>query len=98
MIHIIKDKPSENQLSSSVIMEKFLKFNSSIRLGSLAANLARIYSFTIKLNYKEGVETMLDESKFFIEWMAKDSDANTRVFLLQLQRQLVVWSFRLTEL
>ena len=85
-------------IGSTVIMERFLQFNNSLRLGSLAANLARIYSFTTKLNYKDGVETMLDESKFFIDWMAKDSDMDTRIYLLGLQRQLAVWRFNLSKL
>jgi hypothetical protein len=40
----------------------------------------------------------LDESKFFIEWTANETDINTAAELVELQVQLARWQFNLTRL
>lgn len=75
----------------TVIRERYLRDELPIRLGGLAANLARIKSFsTNEANYKV-VESLVDESKFFIEWTAIDADLNTAAELVELQIQLARW-------
>lgn len=85
-------------MSLSLIYERFNNDSPNIRLGGIAANLARIYSFTTKLNHKDGVEGLLNESKYFIEWTAKETDLETQIYLLELQRQLIAWQFHFSEI
>lgn len=73
------------------IRERYLRDNLSIRLGGLAANLSRINSFTAREASCEAVESMIDESKFFIEWTAAEGDVNMAEVLVELQVQLARW-------
>lgn len=52
----------------SIIRECYLRDELPTRLGGLAANLARIKSFSSHPADRELVESLLEESKFFIEW------------------------------
>ena len=73
------------------IRERYLRDNLSIRLGGLAANLARIKSFSDHPDHCEVVESLLDESKFFIEWTAPESQLELQAKLVELQIQLALW-------
>ena len=61
------------------------------RLGSIAANLARIASFSANTKNWKTVQSMLEESEFFIEWTAPDAPLNMKAFLAELQIQLALW-------
>jgi len=73
------------------IRERYLRDNLPIRLGGLAANLARIKSFSDHPDHRDVVESLLDESKFFIEWTAPEAALETQVKLVELQLQLARW-------
>ncbi len=73
------------------IRERYLRDAVPIRLGGLAANLARIKSFSDHPDHREVVESLLDESKFFIEWTAHETVLETQVKLVELQLQLARW-------
>lgn len=62
-----------------------------IRLGGLAANLARMRSFSMNESNRAAVVDLFDESKFFIEWTAIEADTDIRVRLAELQRVLARW-------
>ena len=49
------------------IRERYLRDTLPLRLGGLAANLARIKSFSDHPDHYDVVENLLNESKFFIE-------------------------------
>ena len=74
-----------------VIRERFLKDALPMRLGGLAANLARVESFSDHLHHQRVVERLLEESKFFIEWVAQDTSLEIQADLVQLQLQLACW-------
>ena len=76
------------------IRERYLRDKLPIRLGGLAANLARIRSFSDHPDHCEAVESLLDESKFFIEWTAADAEINIAAELVELQIQLAQWQRR----
>jgi hypothetical protein len=57
----------------------------------LAANLARIKSFSDHPGHRDVVESLLDESKFLIEWTAPDVELDLQVELVELQLQLARW-------
>lgn len=62
-----------------------------IRLGGLAANLARVKSFSKNHENQKAVFDLFEESKYFIEWTAKDTEMRTRLELIELQLQIAVW-------
>jgi hypothetical protein len=63
----------------------------AIRLGGLAANLARIKSFSDHPDHRDVIESLVDESKFFIEWTAPETGIDLQVELVALQLQLACW-------
>jgi len=81
----------------TVIRERYMRDDYSVRLGGLAANLSRIKSFANNENNKALVESLIDESKHFIEWTAYEAEINTAAKLVELQVELARWHFRLDK-
>ena len=75
----------------SVIQERYLRDALPVRLGGLAANLSRIKSFAVHESSRDAVESLIDESKFFIEWTAADAEVEVSAELVGLQVQLARW-------
>ena len=75
----------------TAIRERYLRDSLPIRLGGLAANLSRIKSFAAHEASREAVESLIDESKFFIEWTAAQAESHTAAELVGLQIQLARW-------
>jgi hypothetical protein len=73
------------------IRERYLRDALPLRLGGLAANLARIKSFSDHPDHCDVVESILDESKFFIEWTTPDAGLALQGELIKLQIQLAHW-------
>ena len=76
---------------STVVKERYLRDPLPVRLGGLAANLARIKSFSAHTDHRNVVESLLEESKQFIEWSVPDAGLELQVELLDLQLQLARW-------
>jgi hypothetical protein len=77
----------------AAIRDRYFQDPLSIRLGGLAANLARIKSFAARGGSYGAVESLLDESKFFIEWTAAEADSHVAEQLVLLQVQLARWQY-----
>lgn len=73
------------------IQKRYLRDDLSVRLGGIAANLGRVKSFAIHDANREAVASLLEESKFFIEWTAGEADMSTAAELVELQVQLSLW-------
>lgn len=73
------------------IRKRYLRDSIPIRLGGLAANLARVKSFTHLGTNDILVESLLDESKHFIEWTAAEAELDVAAELVELQLQLARW-------
>jgi hypothetical protein len=82
----------------NTIKERFMKDPLQVRLGGIAANLARVYSFSKNPLNKTAVENLLDESKYFIEWTANDSDTVIKEFLVHLQIQIALWQLNYSNI
>ncbi len=80
------------------IRNRYLQDDLQIRLGGLAANLLRIKSFSLHQNNLAAVESLLDESKHFIEWTAADADLNVAAELVELQLLLARWHYKLDNI
>jgi len=75
----------------NIIRERYMRDALPVRLGGLAANLARIKSFSDHPDHRDVVAGMLNESKFFIEWAAPDAEPDAQAALVELQIQLARW-------
>jgi len=74
-----------------VIKTRFLQDDLNVRLGGIAANLARITSASSDSKDWKAVESMLEETEFFIEWTAPDAPLSVQVFLVEIQMELALW-------
>ncbi len=82
----------------TLIRERYLRDNLPIRLGGVAANLSRIKAFAAHEANREAVASLIDESKFFIEWTAAEAEVHTAAQLVELQIQLARWQYHWTEI
>ncbi len=80
------------------IRKRFLRDNSALRLGNLAANLSRIASFSEDCRNNKIVESIIDESKHLIEWAASDFPLDIQSELIELQIKLAVWHLQWTKI
>ena len=76
---------------SEHIRQRFLRDPLPIRLGGLAADLARIASFADDPGNYRVVASLLEEGKHFAEWAAPDAPLETQALLTELQVTLAVW-------
>ena len=77
----------------TLIRERYLHDDLPIRLAGLAANLRRIKSFAAEESNQEVVAGLIEESKFFIEWTAADTEIDTAAQLVELQIQFARWQY-----
>jgi hypothetical protein len=68
--------------------ERYMRDPLQVRLGGLAANLARIKSFSGNHEHGEAVESLLQESRWLIEWAAPEAKLEVQVLLVDIQRHL----------
>ncbi len=73
---------------------RYLRDSTSVRLGGLATNLGRIASFSKYGDHQDVVDSILQESKWFIEWTAADLDLQRGAELVRLQVQLALWQLQ----
>jgi hypothetical protein len=78
----------------TTIRERYLRDSVPVRLGGLAANLRRVKSFASHEANVAVVESLLDESKFFIEWTAREAAVETAAELVEIQIQIAFWQRR----
>jgi hypothetical protein len=72
------------------IKERYMKDPLPIRLGGLAANLVRINTFSRHDANQSAVYGLLNESKYFIEWTARDVELEVTAQLVDLQIKIAV--------
>ncbi len=70
---------------------RYLRDEVTVRLGGLAANLARIESFSDHPSHGDVVRGLVRESALFIEWTGPELASDQQVPLVDLQRALVSW-------
>ena len=84
--------------NEKAIRERYMRDDLSIRLGGLAANLARVESFSSHPDHSQLVEGLIEESKFFIEWTASAADMTVQAELVDLQLVLARWQQRWADI
>jgi len=75
----------------SQLRERYLRDPLPVRLGGLAANLARVRSFSGNPKHGTAVAKLLEESAWFIEWTAPGAPLEMQLTFLECQRQLAKW-------
>lgn len=80
------------------VKERYLRDNQSTMLGGLAANLARVQSFSSNDSHMQAVEDLIVESEHFIEWLAPSTELPELERLAALQLELAKWRCGLREL
>lgn len=70
---------------------RYLRDDVPVRLGGLAADLARIGSTSANPANSHVVEVLLEEARRFIEWTAEALDVDTAGELIDLQLALTLW-------
>ncbi len=81
-----------NQLES--LRSRYLRDPVPTRLAGLAANLARVASFSRNDGHQPAVSATMLESKWFIEWTAAELSAEETAELVRLQSQLARWEIQ----
>ena len=76
---------------SEQIHQRYLRDPLPIRLGGLAADLARIASCADNPKHRDAVAYLLEEGKHFAEWTAADAPLATQAVLAEIQRELAHW-------
>jgi hypothetical protein len=76
------------------IKRRFMKNNLPVRLGCIASNLARLQSFSKMPNNRKVIESLIEESKFFIEWAVPKASLGIQEELVNIQLQLALCSFK----
>ena len=74
-----------------LVRDRFLRDSLPLRLGGIAADLARAGACSRNPANGEVIFNLIDESKWFIEWTAEDLDIDTASILIELQVQLARW-------
>lgn len=76
------------------LRSRFLQDPIPTRLGGLAANLARVASFSKHDGHQQVVAATMRESRWFIEWTANDLAPEQTAELARLQSQLARWEIQ----
>ena len=71
--------------------ERYLKDPLPVRLGGLAADLARIASSARHAQGSASVAEMIEESRYLIEWTAAEAEPEIAGELVDIQRLLTLW-------
>ena len=80
------------------IKQRYMKDPLPTRLGGLAANLARVNSFSRNDANQDAVFSLMNESKYFIEWTAAEAEVDIAAQLVDLQIQLAFWQHRWAQI
>jgi hypothetical protein len=81
----------------STIRTRYMRDPLPVRMGGLAADLARIASFSKNPANLAPVADLIREAAHFVEWCAPESDLESQITLLELQRHLAHWRMRLPQ-
>ena len=89
---LLRSFSEENKMRDwSALRQRYLQDNATVQLGGVAANLARISSFSKNAANKAVVFGLLEETKFLIEWTAERINTDVAAQLVDVQRSLALW-------
>lgn len=77
------------------VKDRYLKEPFQKRLGHLASDLLRISTFLENPKNIAVVNDIIEESKFFIEWLAPEAPPHVQEFLSDMQVKLVLCQYQI---
>ena len=75
---------------SAAVRARYLRDPWPVQIGGLAADLARIASFSGDSRHKRAVTSLLEEGKYFAEWSAPQAPLNIQEALCEVQLWLAL--------
>ena len=79
---------------SDSVRQRYLRDPLPVRLGGLAADLARLASCAENPQNQSAVVSLLEEGKYFAEWAADGAPLPVQEALAQMQLSLAIWHRR----
>lgn len=76
------------------IRDRYLRDPLPVRLGGIAADLARVVSCAANSRNHQVVASLLEEAKWFAEWAAPEAPIEIQEVLAELQSQVAWWQRR----
>ncbi len=76
---------------SEHIRQRYLRDPLPLRLGGLAADLARMASCADDLRDRDALMSLFEEGKWFAEWTAPEAPIDVQAKLAELQVALALW-------
>ena len=83
--------PGKSMIEFLSLRARYLRDPLSVRIGRLAANLARVASFSRDPRHEKVVARLIEECRRFIEWTVSDARPDKQDLLVNCQRQLDQW-------
>lgn len=80
------------------LRERYLRDPLPVRVGGVAANLARLSDWADHTGHRDVLRRVVEESEFFIEWTAAGAALDLQVLLVDVQRQLARWQYRWVQI
>jgi hypothetical protein len=74
-----------------MVRARYMRDPLPMRLGGLAADLARIGSIAATPANASAVQVLLDEARRFVEWSAPETAPETAAQLVDMQLALTLW-------
>ncbi|HMN29386.1 MAG TPA: hypothetical protein PKE45_14650 [Caldilineaceae bacterium] len=71
--------------------KRFLRQPLPVQLGTIAADLARVTSLARHEQISAALDTMLEESLYFIEWTAAKAEPEIAAELVDIQLMIALW-------
>jgi hypothetical protein len=78
-------------MNKEKLRQRFLRDSLPVRLGGLAATLARVSSSAREAENPVIVSGLMDEARYLIEWTAAEAEPEVAAELVQTQRLLTLW-------
>ncbi|MDD2889887.1 MAG: hypothetical protein PHE49_04505 [bacterium] len=78
-------------MNVSVLKERYLNDPLPIKLGGIAADLARIQSFSDNIKHLNVVKSIVKECRCMIEWAAFSTEPEASETLINIQLELSLW-------
>ena len=76
---------------SQAVYDRYMRDPLPVRLGGLAADLARVVSCAENPDNSRAVMSLLEESKHFAEWAAGDAPVEIQAVLAEVQLAVALW-------
>jgi hypothetical protein len=82
----------------NALRERFVRFRFAVQLGNIASGLASLDNYISDPLPQEVITSVLEESKFFVNWALLGADLPQQFELAVLQQRLIQWQLHWAEI